>query len=406
MTIIRKPLKADTPGKCSRWWVVLYNPTRHRQEWVTVRGTRRDAEGIESQFKEKLARGTFVARSERMALDAVVAAFMKECKARNRRTSTLLNYGSVFNGYVLPQFGFREVSTLTKKELRSWFGSLLQGGASVALVNRIIRALKAALFFAMTELEVLDRNILMRFKQYERSDGSADRQVRRGAFSEAEVQALLDKARPHERALIGLLCFTGMRPGEAYALRWQDMDLDAGAATIQRTWDWRGKRFTPPKTDAGVRTVPLSGWVVEQLRKHHDRTFPKPEHLIFATRTGRPMNPSNVRRDIWTKLVKRAGVRSLDLYSLRHTFATLGRVAGESAFNVARMMGHSRSTLVDQIYAHSLQSGMSSVAERVTARALGEQPKLRLINGVARDVRKPLEKQQAKPRRGLQVLDG
>jgi hypothetical protein len=56
------------------------------------------------------------------------------------------------------------------------------------------------------------------------------------------------------------------------------------------------------------------------------------------------------------------------------------------------MMGHSRSTLVDQIYAHSLQSGMSSVAERVTARALGEQPKLRLINGVARDVRKPLEK--------------
>jgi integrase len=48
------------------------------------------------------------------------------------------------------------------------------------------------------------------------------------------------------------------------------------------------------------------------------------------------------------KLVKSAGVRALDLYSLRHTFATLlGRTAGESAFNVARMMGHSRSLLVD-----------------------------------------------------------
>lgn len=154
----------------------------------------------------------------------------------------------------------------------------------------------------------------------------------------------------------------------------------------------RGKQFTPPKTDAGVRVVPLSGWVVEQLRQHHDRTNPKPEDLLFATRTGGPMNPSPVRRDIWTKLVRRAGVRSLDLYSLRHTFATLGRVAGESAFNVARMMGHSRSTLVDQIYAHSLQSGMASVAERVTARALAEQPRLRLVEAVARDVRKPLEK--------------
>ena len=78
------------------------------------------------------------------------------------------------------------------------------------------------------------------------------------------------------------------------------------------------------------------------------------------------------------------------MYSPRHTFASLGRVAGESAFNVARAMGHSRSVLVDQVYAHSLQAGMASVAERVTARALGEQPKLRVIEGGQRDVRRPL----------------
>jgi integrase len=126
--------------------------------------------------------------------------------------------------------------------------------------------------------------------------------------------------------------------------------------------------------------------------------------LIFSTRTGQPMNPSNVRRDVWLKLVNRAGVRSLDLYSLRHTFASLGRVAGESAFNVARAMGHSRSTLVDQVYAHSLQSGMAgmaSVAERVTARALGEQPKLRVIEGGSqRDIRQTLE--DCQPEQGNQ----
>jgi hypothetical protein len=80
------------------------------------------------------------------------------------------------------------------------------------------------------------------------------------------------------------------------------------------------------------------------------------------------------------------------MYSLRQTFASLGRVAGEEAFNVARAMGHSRSTLVDQVYAHSLQSGMASVAERVTARALGIEPKLRVIEGgKSPDVRQPLE---------------
>jgi integrase len=113
--------------------------------------------------------------------------------------------------------------------------------------------------------------------------------------------------------------------------------------------------------------------------------------LVFANRNGKPMNPSNFRRDVWLPLRKRAKVRELDLYSLRHTFASLGRTSGESAFNVSRAMGHSRSTLVDQVYAHSLQSGMASVAERVTALALGEQPHLRVIEGGQRDVGETLD---------------
>jgi HD superfamily phosphohydrolase len=65
---------------------------------------------------------------------------------------------------------------------------------------------------------------------------------------------------------------------------------------------------------------------------------------------------------------------------------------GESALNVARAMGHSRSMLVDQVYAHSLQLGMASVAQRVPARALGEQPKLRVIEGEnTRDIRQSLD---------------
>jgi integrase len=293
----------------------------------------------------------------------------------------VLNYSSILDGYILPKFGTWEAGTVRKADVRAWLGELLSGGKSVELVNRIVRVFKTLLFHGLVDLEVIERNVLLRFKQYESGGGK----VNRAAFTEDEVQRLLGAARPHERALIGLLCFTGARPGEVYALRWQDVDLQAGSATITRTWDWRGKTFTAPKTQAGNRTVALSGWLVRELKEHQDRTSGE---LVFSTRTGQPLNPSNVRRDVWVKVVKRAGVRALDLYSLRHTFASLGRVAGESAFNVSRMMGHSRSTLVDQVYAHSLQSGMASVAERVTARALGEQPKLRVIEGKARDVRR------------------
>ena len=391
MAIARAPLKTDATGKCSRWRVILYNPDTHKQEWHTVNGTRRDAEAFERQQKTRLASGVYIARSERRTFAEVAAMFLAERKARNRRTSTIACYETVLKVHLMAEFGAREVGMIRRSDIAEHFDRMREKGATVQTVNRALRAMKAVLFFAL-ERELVERNVMQRFRPFE--GGKDERHVSRGAFSEAEVQAILGAARPHERALIGLLCFTGLRPGEAYALDWANVDLVGGAACIVRSWDHRGRKFVEPKTKAGARVVPLSSWLVAELSAHKARGTG--EGLVFSTSTGRPMNPSNVRRDIWLPLKKRAGVRSLDLYSLRHTFASLGRTAGESAFNVARMMGHSRSSLVDQVYAHSMQSGMASVAERVTARALGEQPKLRVIEGGARDVRQPLDEASQK----------
>ncbi|MGH7122250.1 MAG: tyrosine-type recombinase/integrase [Acetobacteraceae bacterium] len=307
-------------------------------------------------------------------------AYLAECRSRGRATATLCGYQSALDLYILPKFGTCEVGTISKSAARGWFADLLASGKCADLVNGPIRKLKAVMFYAATELEVLDRNPVARFKPYQAA--ATDRRARRGTFTEAEVQRLIAAARPHERALVGLLCFTGMRPGECAALRWQDVDLTAGSATITRSWDWRGKQFKAPKTAAGVRTVALSGWLVAELAAHQERTGGGAEALIFATRSGRPaLSPSNTRRDIWLPLVKQAGVNSLDRYGLRHTFATIGRVSGAESFNVAKAMGHSKSTLVDAVYAHALPSGMAGLAERVTARALGLQPQLRVIEG-------------------------
>lgn len=105
MAIIKTPLKSDLSGKCSRWRVVLYNRRSHKQEWHTVIGKRRDAESFERDQLTKLGLGTYVSKVERMTLDQIAAAFMKECQARNRRTSTISNYKSVLNRHVLPRFG-------------------------------------------------------------------------------------------------------------------------------------------------------------------------------------------------------------------------------------------------------------------------------------------------------------
>jgi integrase len=407
VAIVRAPLKTDAKGKCSRWRVIIYNPGTSKQEWHTVSGTKRDADAFEREQLTKLGAGTYVPKVARKTLKEVCDAFLKECRARNRRTITISNYESVLNRHILPTFGGREVGTIRKSDVRTWLAERLEGGSSTELVNRIIRTLKVVLFYAVTELEVLDRNIMLRFKPFEGINPKApNRRVNRGAYREDEVRALFAAARASERALIGFQFLTGARPGEAYALRWSDVDLTSGNARIHRSWDHRSQTFVMPKTRAGKRTVPLSGWLIEALKTHQKLTGRCGDALVFATVEGRPLNPSNVRRDLWTKLIKRAGVRSLDMYSSRHTFASLGRVAGEAAFNVAAVMGHSRSHLVDQVYAHSLQSGMASVAERVTARALGEKPVFRVVeNQNPQDVRQPLENSVEGQTISLQALD-
>lgn len=387
MAIQKAPLKTDAASKCTRWRVILYNPATHKQEWHTVNGTRREAEAFERQQKTRLASGVYIAKTDRRTFAEVVDMFLKERAARDRRTSTLVCYQTVFKCHLLPDFGPREVGTIRRADIADHFDAMRSAGATVQTVNRTLRTMKAVLFFAL-ERELVERNVMQRFRPFE--GGKSERHVSRGAFSESEVQAVIAAARPHERALIGLLCFTGLRPGEAYGLDWSAVDLEAGCLRVLRSWDHRGGKFVEPKTAAGVRVVPLSGWLVSELEAHKERSGG--EGLVFANANGKPMNPSNVRRDIWIPLKKRAGVRALDLYSLRHTFASLGRTAGESAFNVARMMGHSRSTLVDQVYAHSMQSGMASIAESVTGRVFpGVKPQLRVIEGGARDVRQPLD---------------
>jgi integrase len=104
-------------------------------------------------------------------------------------------------------------------------------------------------------------------------------------------------------------------------------------------WTHRGRKFVEPKSAAGHRSVPLDWRLVEELRAYRgDRTG----GLVFATRSGKPMSPPNARRDVWLPLLKRAGVPHRDMCSLRSPFASLARTHGEAAFNVSRMMGHSR----------------------------------------------------------------
>jgi integrase len=89
---------------------------------------------------------------------------------------------------------------------------------------------------------------------------------------EDEIKAVLDKLRGRPLYMIATLALaTGMRRGELLALRWQDVDLDAGKLRVQRSLEQTkagGLQFKSPKTKHGRRTITIPSSIVAELRAH------------------------------------------------------------------------------------------------------------------------------------------
>ncbi len=69
------------------------------------------------------------------------------------------------------------------------------------------------------------------------------------ALTREQAAALLEALRALSRAMAGLAILSGLRRGELFALRWQDIDEESRVLTV---------RDDTPKTEAGLRQVPLS----------------------------------------------------------------------------------------------------------------------------------------------------
>jgi integrase len=201
------------------------------------------------------------------------------------------------------------------------------------------------------------------------------------SFSPEEADRFL-KAAAEDRwgTLWAVALTTGMRPGEYLALRWPDVDLNAGTVTVRRALVRRkdgGWEFEEPKTDRGRRTIPLPPTVIASLAEHkrkqaEERLAKGPAYesqgLVFATSTGQPLDQINLSRRHFKPILKAAGLPSdFRVYDLRHSCATLLLAAGENPKVVSERLGHASITLTLDIYSHVLPSMQQQAAERLEA---------------------------------------
>lgn len=154
---------------------------------------------------------------------------------------------------------------------------------------------------------------------------------------------------PHFAALIRFAAETGMRPGELFALRWEDLDPDAGAVYVRHAAESKTRTIGPPKN--GRERVAVLTEVAYAAVKGAP-TFGERQPLVFTTPTGRQLwQPSH---SVLWKPVKTAADRpGMDFYELRHYCATRLLEAGVSDADVAVALGHTDGgELVRRVYGH------------------------------------------------------
>jgi integrase len=171
-------------------------------------------------------------------------------------------------------------------------------------------------------------------------------------------------------ALFCLVTYCGLRRDEVLGLTWAEVDLDEGIANVRETGSGDA-----PKSDAGVRVVPLPGPVVQALRARRaqqaaDRLawgcdWPDTD-LVFTREDGTPV-PGQWVSVRFETLAYRAGLPPVRFHDLRHGAASLAKAAGLDSKYIAALLGHARSSFTDDVYVTLFPEVAKEAAEAAAA---------------------------------------
>jgi integrase len=136
-------------------------------------------------------------------------------------------------------------------------------------------------------------------------------------------------------ALYVLAITAGLRRGELFGLRWQDVDLENGTLSVRQQLvrtKGDGLRFTTPKSAMGRRSVRLTPKAVQALKDHHKEQLKQKQRLaelwkdtglVFTSSVGTPLDPSNFTYHTFQPFLKRVELPKIRFHDLRHSCANL-----------------------------------------------------------------------------------
>jgi integrase len=185
-----------------------------------------------------------------------------------------------------------------------------------------------------------------------------------------EVAALLTELRDPFYTLILLVSVTGLRRGELFGLKWQDVNFEESEIRVVRSVVDQVEG--PPKTLASRRPLPMSAALAASLANWRKQTsFPGAKDWIFASPSAlgtKPYWPDAVLKRHILPAAARAGiVKKIGWHSFRRTLATLLQSSGASVKVTQDLMRHSSPLMTMGVYAKAVTADKRNAQDAIAA---------------------------------------
>ena len=348
---------------------------KRKQQWVSIKGTKKDAEKRLSELLHQLDNGMFI-KPGKTTLREFLERWLKDYAWPNLAPRTAEGYEHIIRRHLIPALGNMTLMQLKPEHLQKYYSEKLSSGrcdSSGGLSGQTVRHHHTALHKALqaaVEWGLLSRNV---------ADAVSPPHVQRlemYTWGGDDITHFLEAAKdtPYY-ALFYTAFFTGMRRSELLALRWQDIDFILSQVYVSRSLHClSGGRvvFRSPKTAKGRRTVALPPSAILVLKEHYEKQKLEramlgipltDDDLVFSHLDGSPLLPDSVTH-AWIKLVRRTGLKSIRLHDARHSHASLMLKQGVHPKIVQERLGHASIQITLDTYSHIAPELQQAAAKR------------------------------------------
>jgi integrase len=267
------------------------------------------------------------------------------------RPGTLATYTYLLDKWIVPYLGRKRLRDINRETIDNYAAALRADGAGVPTINRTLGLLQGA-FHRAVEWRRLQWNLVLGVRRLTHvRDGAID------ARTPEIVEAIRRQLEPADAALVSVLAYDGLRPGEAFALQWRDVVDDRGHARprllVQRAVS--GEQLSTTKSQRARQPELFAPVAKELVDLYLAAGRPSPFELVFGDSEGGYHRRQNWRRRVWIPALERAGVAYFRTYDLRHTCATLLIYEGRTVNEVADHLGHADPGFTARTYAHVMR---------------------------------------------------